>query len=343
MNHRSREDPGNAGPNLRSATRVQHQLSLIAQGHANDRVFCGLAGRRKQASFLIDPDVAMNPPKPRHTPDVAEFFRYPAFEGLEIMNARWVKHSFRPHAHDFYAVSLNDRGGGAFHCHGKLCDATPRTCNLIAPGELHTGRATCELGWMYRNLYIEPRLMHTLLEGLDYCGPFSFAFRAAVTRDECLAERLNKVFSSFEAPAALLQRESLLLAVIERLVTNHIIPAHIWRSKGGEHAAVNRVRQWLDAHSEENISIHRLAALANLSPYYLIRVFHRQLGVPPHRYQTMVRINRARTLLLSGKPISEVAYRAGFSDQSHLNRCFKSTLGVTPGQYARPPYTMGTH
>lgn len=275
----------------------------------------------------------MDPAELPKTQDFARFSRYPGLDGLEIMSAKWVKHSFRPHTHDFYAVSLNYQGGGAFDCRGELRDATPGTCNLIAPGELHTGRATCDIGWIYRNLYIETGLMNTLLESLEYCGPLPLEFRTPLTRDEALAKRLMHIFASLEESGSLLQNESLLLAVVARLMTDHIAPSHSLRPTGREHAAVGRVREWLEAHSEENISINALANLARLSPYYLVRAFHRQLGIPPHRYQTILRVNRARRLVLSGKPISEVAYQTGFCDQSHLNRCFKSVLGVTPGKY----------
>jgi AraC-like DNA-binding protein len=76
-----------------------------------------------------------------------------------------------------------------------------------------------------------------------------------------------------------------------------------------------------------------LADIAGLSAYYLVRVFHKYVGMPPHQYQKNVRVLKARKLLASGAAISEVAYRTGFCDQSHLNRCFKTTLGVTPGKY----------
>jgi transcriptional regulator GlxA family with amidase domain len=102
---------------------------------------------------------------------------------------------------------------------------------------------------------------------------------------------------------------------------------------GHEHAAVARVRAWLEAHADEDVSIRALAGMVGLSPYYLVRVFHRHVGIPPHHYQTVARVLRARRLLVSGAAISDVAYRAGFCDQSHLNRCFKQVLGTTPGRY----------
>jgi len=266
--------------------------------------------------------------------DLAQYSRFFGLDGLEVMSARWVKHSFAPHMHDFYAVSLNYGGRGAFDCRRERRDAAPGTCNLIAPGELHTGHATSGEGWTYRNLYVEPTLMTILLRSLDWQGPLDVRFKLPLVRDTVLATRLAHVFASLAESNSLLQNESLLLSVVARLARDHLVPGHSLRDAGREHAAVRRVRDWLDVHSEQNVSVHSLADIAGLSPYYLVRVFHRHVGIPPHKYQTMVRIHQARKLLRSGAAISEVAYLTGFCDQSHLNRCFKTTLGVTPGKYA---------
>lgn len=251
-----------------------------------------------------------------------------------MMSACWVDHAFAPHMHDFYAVSLNDRGHGAFDCRRAVHDAAPGTCNLIAAGELHTGRATSGDGWTYRNLHIEAPLMSRLLESAEWRGSGDVSFRRPLTTDPVLAGRLARVLASVTEASSLLQNESLLLSVVARLITDHLVCGHALRDAGREHAAVTRAREWLDAHSEQNVSIRSLAHVAGLSAYYLVRAFHRQVGVPPHRYQTIVRVNRARTLLASGAALSDVAYRTGFCDQSHLTRCFKRTLGVTPGCYA---------
>jgi AraC-like DNA-binding protein len=209
----------------------------------------------------------------------------------------------------------------------------PGTCSLIAPGEVHTGHATSRDGWMYRNLYIETPLMDTLLRSLDRQGPLDVRFKLPLVRDSVLATRLACAFDSLKNSSSLLQNESLLLSVVERLVTDHFVPTHALKEAGQEHTAVRRVKDWLDANSEQNVSIHGLAGLARLSPYYLVRAFRKHVGIPPHKYQTVVRINRARKLLTSGAAISQVAYSAGFCDQSHLSRCFKRATGVTPGEY----------
>jgi hypothetical protein len=53
-------------------------------------------------------------------------------------------------------------------------------CNLIAPGELHTGFSTSEYGWTYRNLHIEARLLMKLLDGLDWQKSMDIRFRSPV-------------------------------------------------------------------------------------------------------------------------------------------------------------------
>lgn len=266
--------------------------------------------------------------------DFAQYSTVAGLGGLEIMRARWVEHSFAPHMHDFYAVSLNYGGRGAFHCCGAVHNAKPGTCNLIAPGEFHTGQAASEEGWIYRNLYIQPSLMETLLEALEWQKPLDVRFRSPLVKDMPLATRLARTFAGLSGFHSLLYKESMLLSVVARLATTHFLPAQSLPYPGHEHAAVRRIREWLDAHPEQNISIHSLADTAGLSPYYLVRVFHKEVGIPPHRYQKNVRVLRARKLLASGAALSEVAYLLGFCDQSHLNRCFKATLGVTPGEYA---------
>ena len=266
--------------------------------------------------------------------DFAQYSTVSGLDGLEIMSARWVEHSFTPHIHDFYAVSLNYAGRGAFHCRRALRDAAPGTCNLIAPGELHTGFATSEDGWIYRNLYIETRLMTKLLDGLDRQRPMDVRFKSPLVNDTVLSTRLGRVFAALSASNALLHNESLLLSVTARLATDHFVPCQSLREPGREPAAVRRIREWLDAYPEQNVSVHSLSDIAGLSPYYLVRVFHKHVGIPPHQYQKNLRVLKARKLLARGAAISEVAYLAGFCDQSHLNRCFKTTLGVTPGKYA---------
>jgi AraC-like DNA-binding protein len=104
---------------------------------------------------------------------------------------------------------------------------------------------------------------------------------------------------------------------------------------GSEIAAVRRARELIDARFAENVTLSQLARAAGQSEFHLLRVFKRDVGVPPHTYQTLLRLARARELLARGKTASSTAAEVGFADQSHLTRHFRNMLGLTPRAYAK--------
>jgi AraC-like DNA-binding protein len=88
----------------------------------------------------------------------------------------------------------------------------------------------------------------------------------------------------------------------------------------------------------ENISLSELSSLTGFSAYHFLRIFRDTVGLPPHAYQTQLRINRAKKLLAGGKDIVQVAYDTGFTDQSHFSHKFKQMVGATPRQYKLAQY-----
>jgi transcriptional regulator GlxA family with amidase domain len=94
------------------------------------------------------------------------------------------------------------------------------------------------------------------------------------------------------------------------------------------------VRDFIDAHLEESVSIQALAEIAGLSMYHFARAFRRSEGMTPHDYLVQCRVRRVQELLASTDlPLSEIALAAGFSDQSHCARRFRERVGVTPSSY----------
>ena len=98
--------------------------------------------------------------------------------------------------------------------------------------------------------------------------------------------------------------------------------------------ALQRVRQYVDAHLNENVSVQALADIAGLSRYHFARAFKQSEGVAPHDYLVQRRVRYVQQLLAeSDLPVSEIALAAGFSDQSHCARRFRKHVGTTPSRY----------
>ncbi|MFY1633436.1 helix-turn-helix transcriptional regulator [Solwaraspora sp. WMMB335] len=94
------------------------------------------------------------------------------------------------------------------------------------------------------------------------------------------------------------------------------------------------MRELLDARITAGLTLDEAAALLHFDPAYLVRAFNREFGMPPHRYLTAGRVDRARRLLLDGVSVGVAATTAGFFDQSHLTRHFTRIVGLTPGRFA---------
>lgn len=95
--------------------------------------------------------------------------------------------------------------------------------------------------------------------------------------------------------------------------------------------ALSRVCERMEARLEAGVTLDELAAEAHLSRFHFARAFREAMNMPPHRYLTVRRIERAKQLLIhTAMPLSEIALAAGFSSQSHFAARFRELAGETP-------------
>ena len=100
-------------------------------------------------------------------------------------------------------------------------------------------------------------------------------------------------------------------------------------------AVISRAREHIRGTYARGITLDELSGRVGMCKYALVRAFTREFGLPPHMYQTYLRVMKARSLIRDGRHISDAALEVGFTDQSHLHRHFKRMLGCTPGSYAK--------
>jgi AraC-like DNA-binding protein len=99
-------------------------------------------------------------------------------------------------------------------------------------------------------------------------------------------------------------------------------------------SAVGQAQEYLRQHVTERVSVDELAAMARLSPSHFATRFRRETGVTPLRYQTQLRMARARELLdTTDSPVGLVADRVGYADPFYFARQFKAVHGVSPTAY----------
>ena len=105
---------------------------------------------------------------------------------------------------------------------------------------------------------------------------------------------------------------------------------------GLDDARLARVLDFVDANLERDIGVDDLAAAACISPFHFSRMFHTRMGMPPSRYLSRRRLERAKVLLASAEAtISQVALACCFSSQANFTRAFRRATGLTPGAFRR--------
>jgi AraC family transcriptional regulator len=110
----------------------------------------------------------------------------------------------------------------------------------------------------------------------------------------------------------------------------------------------NRLPRGLSPRQEENVkdficqnltkdfSLGELAAVASMSPSHFRVLFRQSVGLPVHKYVIKCRVDYAVELLSkTSMKLSDVALNAGFADQSHMSRCMRRVIGLTPAEVKR--------
>jgi AraC-like DNA-binding protein len=248
---------------------------------------------------------------------------------VELFRAWFAGEAYEKHRHDTYAIGLTDRGIQVFDYRGSTRASTPGQVVVLYPDEVHDGRAGTDEGFGYRIVYVEPAHLAEALRVLrGRPCPLPFVGEPVSTN----ARLSQAVEAAFRAPLESLAADSLIVDLAEGLMDGE--------SGGGRPTvsrvdvpAIERARQFLEAERTRVVHSMELESITGLTRYDLARQFRIMFGTSPYRYLLMRRLDFARERIHRERPLVEVACDAGFADQAHFTRAFKSAFGLTPARY----------
>ncbi|BAY84158.1 AraC family transcriptional regulator [Calothrix parasitica NIES-267] len=256
-------------------------------------------------------------------------------ENIEIAYRDSFCFNLPAHFHEELEITLMQGSNWNFGYRGEKFTVPPFSFTLTQPGEAHKASFESHFNCTFYGLRIKTDLLQQLTQEIkgNYQGlPF---FSTPVASDKELSQLIFRFHMLVkDSKESILTQQSLLLKILETLILRYTQNSPNLKKIGKENQSIQRVKEYLNDNYAQNISLEELAGIANFSPFYLNRVFHKQVGIPPHKYQTQVRIARAKTLL-NNLSISQVAVKTGFSSQSHFGLHFKKVMGVTPKQYVK--------
>jgi AraC-like DNA-binding protein len=250
--------------------------------------------------------------------------------GVEVLSGfadarpwRWFHETYSFCAAEAAASNWRYRRGEYFLNDGSVM--------LLEPGETH------------RNIVVhKPADFKVLLVSADAFGeltrelgaPTTAHFSSAQVDRADLFALIWRLCLAIEAGASPLAQQGLLTQVVARLA------AHAERrppppSGVEEPRAIARAKAYLEHRCRDAVSLDELAEVAGLTRFRLAQAFTRAVGLPPHAWQILVRIERSRELLAQGMSAAAAASESGFCDQAHFSRHFRRIMRVTPGDYRR--------
>lgn len=212
----------------------------------------------------------------------------------------------------------------------------PGDVKIVPPGVprvWETESATIKL-----SMYLSPALMLSTAEAMGVDSDRACVAARLHVRDPRIEHIGWAVKAELEAadPLGRLYGDCLGVALASHLLRTY---APAGASRGPVRLSQRRLARVLDFVRDNiasDLSLAELANVAGVSASHFKTLFKQCVGMPVHQYVIRRRVEYAAELLQGGdSPLADVALQAGFANQSHMARCMRRMLGVTPAQ-ARP-------
>ncbi|HEY5921554.1 MAG TPA: AraC family transcriptional regulator [Kofleriaceae bacterium] len=261
-----------------------------------------------------------------------EFAFPPELPGVRVLRGEGTTHLWRVLS-DVYAISTPPSSAAEYRYRRRDHTFAAHTVGLFEPDEVFEITRmpfpeTC------RSLHIAPHVIETSARELGI-RKGRVEFKHSLVRHQELFELTLQLHRALETHSSALERQSWFTRCVHHLLDDVVEVSAARLKVRWETAAVRKARELIDARFADDVSLDDLASACGMSRFHTLRSFSAAVGLPPHAYQTQLRVNQAMRLLGAGVSASAAASEVGFADQSHLHRHFKRINGITPGAFVR--------
>jgi len=259
---------------------------------------------------------------------------------VELMRTSYQRQAFPKHAHEYFTIGVGLRGTGVLWFRGSNHLRQRGDLVVLRPDEVHTGRPAPGSALLsYLAVHVSESVLALCADahGIRRGGTAHVA--SEIIRDPAISAELYRVDASMRTSGVGVDDTAVdaVASALALLVGRYANAERPAASAFGEPEVVRIVREIIDDCYADSArtSLAMLSAMCGVTPFHIVRLFTRSVGLSPHRYLVQVRVRRARELLARGMPPSFVAAMTGFADQSHLTMHFKRHVGTTPASYQR--------
>ena len=244
------------------------------------------------------------------------------------------------HMHAYPELFYFESGQGVLECGDNKISLQAHRFVAVNPNRLHRMFSTgTEEPLIYYNITLDR--LHVAGMPQNCLSNSAFIFHAFETSNNTLYQNICMIRRELE------DRQPLYAAKVRHLFHALIVDTLRLFSpleknsphsekKCGNREQLETVREYMEAHYTEELSLEKLARVATMQKSYFLQQFGKLYGIPPRRYLTLLRIESAKLLLISTeKNITEISAQIGYNHPAYFSEIFSKTVGISPTQYRR--------
>jgi AraC-like DNA-binding protein/mannose-6-phosphate isomerase-like protein (cupin superfamily) len=229
--------------------------------------------------------------------------------------------NFEKHSHPCFELILFLEGKANIHAGDDSLDISLFDVLIYPPGLLHTEQL--ELGRRQEII--------CLWADLGSCPRFDHAIKLPDARG-AFRQIFESIYAEFTGKHHFAQE--IIACHLRTLVW--LVRQHFAEPITESQTQVARCLNYIHENYAHDFPAEVLAKNVFVSPSYLFRIFRKKKGVTPMHYRNLVRVDKAKLLLLDPKfKMEEVAERVGFKDVKYFARVFKKETGSAPSQFRK--------
>lgn len=120
---------------------------------------------------------------------------------------------------------------------------------------------------------------------------------------------------------------------------NHLFSEISWmmsRQKNHNQERLHLIKMYLEHYTDHAVTLDELANVYHIDRSYISRSFKAEYGVSPIHYQLLVRISKAKSMIINTNlTLTDIATKTGFLRLQDFSRAFKRIEGVSPSFYRK--------
>ena len=240
------------------------------------------------------------------------------------------------HWHERFEILIIDKGSMRALIAGEEIIATAGDIVIVNPGCTHEAVATEDIA--YRVLMFEfvsqfaqdktaYRLLRPFVNNTSVFMP--------IIQDADATKIINQIFdvTNEKRNGFSLMQLGLVYQLLSILFERHQDTRYIRPLAEGR---LRQVIEYIADHYCEDITSAGISEKFGYDQSYFCRLFKSAVGVRPTEYIRVLRLEKARRMLLNKEiRISKIALECGFSDVNYFTRCFRKHYEITAGDYRK--------